>query len=164
MQRIVRCQAAIVQNDHLLLSKSNDRVSGKTFWLIPGGGQESNETEEECIAREVCEETHLSVEVKDLLLDEQAPADGTYQRLKTYRCRILSGEARPGIEPEADVEITICEIGWFDMHNPATWDRLVLNDSITSPVVRYRGKDIEQSADLTSYYERSYPHRASANL
>ena len=31
-------------------------------------------------------------------------------------------------------------------------------------VVRYRGKDIEQSADLTSCYERPYPHRAAANL
>ena len=34
----------------------------------------------------------------------------------------------------------------------------------TYSVVRYRGKDIEQSADLTSCYERPYPHRTAANL
>ena len=136
MQRIVRCQAAIVQNDHLLLLKANDQVSGKTFWLIPGGGQEPNETEEECVEREVGEETHLSVEVNGLILDEQAPPDDTYQRLKTYRCLIISGEAWPGTEPEADVEITISEVGWFDLRNPAKWDGLALSDSITYPLLQ----------------------------
>ena len=136
MQRIIRCQAAIIQNDHLLLLKANDPISSKIFWLIPGGGQEQNETEEECVEREVREETHLSIEVKGLVLDEQAPRNDTYQRLKTYRCRIISGEACPGIEPEADVEITILEVGWFDLRNPASWDCLVLNDSITYPLLQ----------------------------
>ena len=136
MQRIVCCQAAIIQNDHLLLLKANDPVSGKTFWVIPGGGQEPNETEEEWVEREVDEETHLSVEANDLLFDEQTSRDDTYQRLKTYRCRIVSGESCPGIEPEADVEVTILEVGWFNVRNPASWDCLVLNDSITYPLLQ----------------------------
>ena len=122
MQIKVRYQAAMIQNDHLLLLKVNDRISGQTFWVIPGGGQEANETEEACVRREVFEETHLSVEVDRLVLDEQAPCGDFYHRNKTYRCQIMGGQARPGSEPEVDTaeHSTISEVGWFDMRNPAT--------------------------------------------
>jgi 8-oxo-dGTP pyrophosphatase MutT (NUDIX family) len=136
MKLPVRYQAAIVQNDHVLLLKVWDHMyTGKTFWLIPGGGRHPDETEEDCVRREVREETYLEVEVERLLLEEPDIPDGLYERLKTYVCRIISGDPRPGLEPEVDTEdrATITEIRWFDLRDPKTWDSLALNDPITFP-------------------------------
>jgi 8-oxo-dGTP diphosphatase len=133
----VRYQAAIIQNDHLLMLKVWDHAfSGKTFWVIPGGGRHPNEAEEDCVKREVLEETHLHVEIDRLVLDEAN--EGMYQRAKTYACRIISGAAHPGFEPEVDTDerSTITQVGWFDLRDPATWDALALNDPITYPLLQ----------------------------
>jgi hypothetical protein len=83
----------------------------------------------------VLEETHLRVEVERLILDETnlSPSEGMYQQIKTYTCRISSGDPQPGIEPEVDTaqRYTIIEIGWFDLRYPQTWDVLALNNPIT---------------------------------
>lgn len=139
MKRTVRYQAAVLHDHHVLLLKVVDAPSGKTFWVIPGGGREAGESEETCIRREVLEETHLQVEAERLLLDEQAAEeDDTYQRSKTYVCRLVSGIAQPGIEPEVDTadHVTIREVRWFDLRNPAAWDELALNDPITYPLLQ----------------------------
>ncbi|MBQ6589493.1 MAG: NUDIX domain-containing protein [Butyrivibrio sp.] len=47
------CRAVIVQDGKILLS--HEHVVG--WWLIPGGGLEEGETLEECVVREVEEET-----------------------------------------------------------------------------------------------------------
>lgn len=136
MQRNTRYQAAIIKNDHVLLLKASDRESDQTFWVIPGGGREANETEEACVQREVYEETHLHVAVVRLILNEKTQHENSpYKSHKTYLCRIISGEARPGIEPEIDDEsyATIQEVKWFDLRDPKTWDALALNDPITYP-------------------------------
>jgi len=119
--RRIRYQAAIIQNDRMLLLKIED---GARFWIIPGGGLEPPESETECVAREVLEETHLTIEVERLLLDKSVPPnDYHYVRQKTYLCTIVSGEAKPGIEPEmGDVASPIKGIGWFDLRHPDTWD------------------------------------------
>lgn len=138
MNRIIRYQAAIIQNDHLLLLKARDFSDGKIFWVIPGGGREAGETEADCICREVLEETHLQVKVERLLLDEPSIPGDMYQRLKTYLCQVVEGEARPGIEPETDTveQSAIMAVGWFDLRQPTTWDPLALNDPFTYPLLQ----------------------------
>ena len=138
MKRTIRYQAAIIQNDHLLLLKATDFTDGQTFWVIPGGGREEGETEADCVRREVLEETHLQVKVERLLLDEPNIPDNIYQRFKTYLCQIVGGEARPGIEPEVDTadQVTIMAIGWFDLRQPSRWDPLALNDPFTYPLLQ----------------------------
>lgn len=138
MNRTIRYQAAIIQNDHLLLLKATDFTDGKIFWVIPGGGREEGETEADCVRREVLEETYLQVEVERLLLDEPGIPGDVYQRLRTYLCHIVGGEARPGIEPEIDNvdQSTIIAVGWFDLRQPTTWDALALNDPFTYPLLQ----------------------------
>ena len=50
-------RAVIIRDDRILLS--HETVSG--WWLIPGGGMEAGETPEECVIREVEEETGVIV-------------------------------------------------------------------------------------------------------
>ena len=124
MQRKVRYQAVILKDHCVLLLRIEDE--GLNFWLIPGGGKEGSESEEECVMREVWEETNLRVEVDRLILHEKPPhAQSTTVQHKTYLCRIVGGVARPGIEPEAgDVESPIKDIGWFDLRDVDSWDAL----------------------------------------
>ena len=53
----VGCRAVIIKDDKILLS--HEIISG--WWLVPGGGLEEGETPEECVIREVEEETGFIV-------------------------------------------------------------------------------------------------------
>jgi len=102
--RSIRYQGAIIQDHQILLLKQIEHASGRSYWQIPGGRIELDETEEQCVQREMLEETGLDVQIDALLLDEPSPpSDSIYQRWKTYRCTILAGEALPGSEAEADL-------------------------------------------------------------
>ena len=127
----IRYQGAIIRDHQVLLLKQIEHASGRSYWQIPGGRIEPDETEEQCVQREMREETGLEVRVDTLLLDEPSPPGSIYQRWKTYRCTILAGEARPGSEPEADyaTAYSFTEVGWFDLRHPATWNGRLESDS-----------------------------------
>jgi len=126
-----RYQGVIILDDHILLLKQVEHASGRSYWQIPGGRIEPDETEEQCVQREMLEETGLSVQVEALLLDEPSTPGAIYQRWKTYRCAILAGEARPGSEPEAVYAdaYSFTEVGWFDLRHPTTWNERLEADS-----------------------------------
>ena len=136
--RTTRYQGAIIHDHHILLIQQTEHASGRSYWLIPGGGIELGETEEACVEREMREETCLQVRVQQLLLDEPGIPGGVYQRLKTYTCHVVEGDARPGYEPEPDAAATysITDIGWFDLRNPASWHELVVSNSFTYPLLQ----------------------------
>ena len=134
MSRKTRYQAAIVQDHQILLLKVWDHTfTGKTFWLIPGGGRLPSESEEACVKREALEETSLHVAVERLILDVADVPQDHYQRSKTYLCRIIGGNPKPGVEPEVDSDEkrTIQAVGWFDLRDPSGWEPLAKNDPIT---------------------------------
>jgi 8-oxo-dGTP pyrophosphatase MutT (NUDIX family) len=129
-----RYQGAIIRDHHILLLKQVEHASGRSYWQIPGGGIEPDETEEQCVQREMLEETGLEVRIDSLLLDEPSQPGSIYQRWKTYRCAILAGEAHPGCEPEAVYAdaYSFTEVGWFDLRHPATWNPGLGADSYIS--------------------------------
>ena len=136
--RTIRYQGAIIRNDHILLIRHREHATGRTYWVIPGGGREAGETEEGCVEREMLEETSLVVGVEKLLLEEAGVPGGVYQRLKTYLCKVVEGEARPGYEPEAEAAewYAIAEVRWFDLKDPNGWDPLLQEDPFTYPLVQ----------------------------
>jgi ADP-ribose pyrophosphatase YjhB (NUDIX family) len=132
MKRHARYQGAVVRDHHVLLVKHTWFRDGAEYWLLPGGGQVPGESEEECVRRELLEETHLQVRVERLLLDQAAHNDVIYERYKTYLCTVVAGRAQAGHEPEPEESqaYAISEIAWFDLRDETTWDALVTPDSL----------------------------------
>ncbi len=138
MSRHTRYQAAILRGDHILLIRHYEHEDGRTYWLLPGGGREPGESEEDCVRREMREETNLEVSVERLLLEDHVQTTVGYQCYKTYVCRVVSGAEKPGYEPEesASSVYAIVEVGWFDLCNPQGWGELILKDTITFPLLQ----------------------------
>ena len=148
--RDIRYQGAIVRDDHLLLLHGLDHLKLQRFWLVPGGGRLEGETEEECVRREMREETLLDVRVERLLLDDPAPQHGTYKRLKTYHCTPLGGSEGPGSEPEIEelgLSYTIEGVRWFDLRDEADWGDEIRTDEIMYPWLRQVKAALGYSSD-----------------
>ncbi|MEM6429685.1 MAG: NUDIX domain-containing protein [Deinococcota bacterium] len=135
--RETRYQGAIVNKDKILLIKHLEYASGRSYWVIPGGGREPNETETKCVVREMREETTLEVKVVRLLDESQIPNDPVYKNRKTYLCNVISGQANPGYEPEEDAAASykISEVAWFDLKSEERWDASIFDNPIAYPVL-----------------------------
>jgi len=133
-----RYQGAIVRDDEVLLIRHLDRGSERGYWLLPGGGMEAGETAEACVAREMLEETGLTVRVERLLLDVASEPGGYYERAHTYLCLPLSGEAAPGYEPEdPDAALYgITDVRWVPLGQEECWGPGIADDPITSRNLR----------------------------
>ncbi len=138
MTRHTRYQGAIIHDDSILLIRHQHHHDGRTYWLFPGGGIQDGETEEQCVMREMKEETNLDVEVGPLILDEPTHPEAIYQRRKTYLCHPIKGSPSPGYEPELDAAAVyaIVEVRWFDLKEEVSWDPHLLQDDITYPQLK----------------------------
>lgn len=137
MNRVIRYQAAILRERQILLIQHREH-GGRSYWLLPGGGREDGETEEECVLREVREETGLDVQIVKLVLDTPEPPGGSYRRHKTYWCIPIAGEARPGYEPEPEVAAiyAIAAVRWLDLNDESTWGEEITRDRFTYPELK----------------------------
>lgn len=87
---------------------------------------------------EMLEETNLVVRVERLLVETTLPNDPFNKTRKTYLCTIIiSGEAAPGYEPEADAaaHYAITEVSWFDLRSEARWEASIFTNHIAYPVL-----------------------------
>jgi ADP-ribose pyrophosphatase YjhB (NUDIX family) len=136
--RHTRYQGAIIQDDRILLIRHTEHESGRSYWVIPGGGREADETEIECVIREMFEETNLEVEVNRLLVESSIPNDPIYKMRKTYLCTIIAGQAAPGHEPEeaAAAFYAITEVAWFDLRSEASWEASLFENPIAYPLLQ----------------------------
>ena len=148
MVRDIRYQAAILHDGQILLIQHREHNSGRSYWLLPGGGREANETPEQCLIREVHEETGLMITVERLLLDDPAPADDVYQRFHTYLCHPSTFTASPGMEPESEAAAvySIAAVGWFALNDETQWNKQLAADSLTAPLLRRIRATLEESA------------------
>lgn len=86
MRNTVGCFAVIEDEKHnILLVKRKDFP----LWDLPGGRQEMGETLEECVLREVKEETGCDVEIDYLIGEFLRPSMNDIQYV--YACRIVGG-------------------------------------------------------------------------
>jgi ADP-ribose pyrophosphatase YjhB (NUDIX family) len=72
----VRVSAVIMEEDNILLVEHRRR--GRAYWTLPGGRLEEDETIEECLRREITEETGLEVHPRRLLfVADVIPTNGS---------------------------------------------------------------------------------------
>ena len=123
MERIVRCQGAVLQGDQILLVNHRNLRTGAFYWWLPGGGLQEGETPEEGVVREIREETHLEVRLERLLFERFDPQRRyIYERYATYLCTPTGGELAPGSEGEDTQSHTILEVGWFQLWDETGWE------------------------------------------
>jgi mutator protein MutT len=65
MEPLVRPTGILIEDGRILLVKQ--RVTETRHWALPGGRLEPGETIEQCLIREIKEETGLDISVKELL-------------------------------------------------------------------------------------------------
>ncbi|HET9140717.1 NUDIX hydrolase [Actinophytocola sp.] len=95
--RIIRCVGAIVRDSagRLLLVQRNNEP-GRGMWSLPGGRVEAGESDATALARELLEETGLSVRPGPLVGSvERAAPNGVYV-IYDYACELAGGTLRPG--------------------------------------------------------------------
>ncbi len=135
MSRHTRYQGLIIQDHKTLLIRHSQHSKGRSYWVIPGGRIEGSESAEECVIREMKEETNLLVKIERLVIGEPALPDGIYKWTKSFICTPISGGASPGYEPEpeAAADYSISTARLFDLRDDIDWSEYLLHDPFTYP-------------------------------
>lgn len=99
-EKRMRARAIIIKNNQLVsMYRENN---GKIFYTFPGGGAEGNETEQECVTREVFEEFGINIKPINKLY--------TYENNLSiehfYLCEWISGKFGSGTGEEYEKEQT----------------------------------------------------------
>jgi mutator protein MutT len=101
--------ALIEQSGKILVARRKEGAFLGNYWELPGGGMQDGESPEECVVREVREETGLDVrpEAHVGVFDHDYPE--LTVEIHAYFCRPLGGEARALASAE------IAWIGWEEI-------------------------------------------------
>ncbi|AKS45230.1 ADP-ribose pyrophosphatase YjhB, NUDIX family [Octadecabacter temperatus] len=88
----IAARAIILHDNKLLLV--NAYKGRSDLWCAPGGGAEAHQSLPENLAREVMEETGLTVTVSDpCLLNEFHDPNGTFHQVEVFfRCTLVAGQ------------------------------------------------------------------------
>ena len=119
----------VEENRVLLVRRGQEPLKGK--WSLPGGMLELGETLEDGVAREVSEETGLSVEPVELieLLDKVHRENGRVRYhyvIADYLCRVVGGSLRAASDADA--------VRWVERTEWSNHSALVL-DPLTVRVI-----------------------------
>jgi 8-oxo-dGTP diphosphatase len=101
------CDAVIIKNGKVLLIKRR-REPFRWEWALPGGRIKIDETAEECVVREVREETGLFVRpiaLTGVYSDPKRDPRGII--VAAYLCKIVKGKIKSGDDAE--------EAAWFSL-------------------------------------------------
>jgi|SRR3989338_2144398 len=96
---VERVRAVIIDSGKILLV--NRVKEDESYWVIPGGKVEPNESHEKAVRRECAEELGVEVRMSKLLLQRISDKPGTEgQQEFFYLCDIIGGRVGSGQGPE----------------------------------------------------------------
>ncbi len=111
----------------LLVQRGHD--PGKGLWSIPGGRVEPGESDSQAVARELAEETGLTVTVGRLVGTVTRPAAaGRVYEIHDYECQVTGGSPAAGDDAAA--------VAWFDLEGFTTLERTNLLTLGLAPTLR----------------------------
>mgnify|MGYP005752925039 FL=1 len=113
--RVRVCGICIVEGE-LLLVKHGQTVGNKAFWAPPGGGLTYGETMQECLKRELLEETGLHVKVNRFLFVNEFLEPPLHALEFFFEVSITAGELATGSDPEVTQEQQLIEqVQWLSI-------------------------------------------------
>ena len=135
-------KAVIIRDGKLLAVKLKDE--GGIFYIMPGGGQDPEETLQEAVVRELAEETGLRVVCKELLFVIEGVRGERAHRIDlVFHCEILG---KTDVSPHADAQQIGCE--WLDIATlnqqplyPSKLRRPIMNFYEGKPYATYLGNE-----------------------
>ena len=102
MKSNVRVSGIVFKGGKVVLVKHENKYNG-IYYLLPGGGLERNETIEECVIREVKEETGLDVKIKSFAYYEDVVSEDDHTLHLIFKCEIVGGEIE-NLDPDKKVK------------------------------------------------------------
>lgn len=113
----IRVCGIVVNENKILLVKHNGLGPHGFYWSPPGGGLELGETTEQCLVREIREETGINVTVGKFMFCNEYINLPLHAIELFYNCSVVSKrqpEATLGSDPELDDDNQIIsEVDWF---------------------------------------------------
>ena len=91
---IVWDRAPSAEEARVLITKRRSDDAHGGLWEFPGGKQESGESLEECLARELREELGIEVVVQEAFITVEHDYSDFRITLHTFHCQIVSGEPK----------------------------------------------------------------------
>jgi 8-oxo-dGTP diphosphatase len=114
--RRIPCVGAVIRDAAgrlLLIKRRNEPGAG--LWSLPGGRIEPGETDEQALAREVLEETSLSVSVGRLLGAVERPGlGGAVIDIRDYAAFVTGGDLAAGDDAADARWVTLAELARMD--------------------------------------------------
>jgi mutator protein MutT len=99
---IVRPTGVLIKDKKILIVKQD--VTETRHWALPGGKLEFGETIEQCLIREIKEETGLDISVKELLYVTDRFYRNTHIVHLLFLIKKISGKLRAGKELKLETE------------------------------------------------------------
>jgi len=114
MVREFACDGVIIKDNKILLIK-RAAPPGIGEWAVPSGRIDQNEDAEQCLKREMKEETNLDVKpVAFIGIYSDPKRDPRGVIAAAYICKVVGGKLQPG-DDAGDAQ-------WFDLDNlPKLW-------------------------------------------
>ena len=144
MSRLIRtsAKAVIIRGGKLLAIKLGDGM--EEWYILPGGGQDSEETLPEAVEREVREETGLAVKCRDLLFVIEGVHGEDFHRVDlVFSCDYL-GEAsgdRHGDTNQIGFDwLEISKLNTLPLY-PSKQRRAIMNFYENKPCPKYLGNE-----------------------
>ncbi len=110
--RIRACGICITQAGLLLVN--HEKITESNFWAPPGGGLEFGEDARHCVAREVHEETGLTVSVGEFLFACEVIRPPLHAVELFFMVHVQGGSLRIGSDPATDPLSLLTDARFFD--------------------------------------------------
>ena len=110
MTPIVAVGAFVFDREGRVLLVERAKDPGKGLWTVPGGRLERNETLAQAVAREVREETGLTVEVGALACVVERMGDDFHFVILDYLARVIGGTLAPASDVSDAKFVTDTEV------------------------------------------------------